>query len=75
MKRKKSAFPSSLICCWPEGDAPNIQWCGKPVVPTKPYCLNHCKRAYAPVRKREVREPASVPVVTMLHEEIALLVE
>ncbi len=55
-KRKKAEKPqiitmaalTSSMCAWPSGEpgTPEFQFCGKPVVPSKPYCLEHCQRAY-----------------------------
>lgn len=41
------------MCCWPSGD-PNdddFHFCGEPAIPSKPYCLDHCKEAYVKVGK------------------------
>ncbi len=41
------------MCCWPSGD-PNdddFHFCGQTAIPTKPYCLDHCKEAYVKVGK------------------------
>lgn len=41
------------MCCWPYGD-PNdddFHFCGKPAIPSKPYCLEHCKEAYVKAGK------------------------
>ncbi|MFV0430987.1 MAG: GcrA family cell cycle regulator [Alphaproteobacteria bacterium] len=41
------------MCCWPSGD-PNdddFHFCGKPSIPSKPYCLDHCKQAYVKAGK------------------------
>lgn len=40
------AIPPPHLCCWPDGDIPNIAWCNKPAIPDKPYCKSHCERAY-----------------------------
>lgn len=45
----KRALPGVRACQWPEGDPkqPGFHFCGAtPVVPGKPYCLEHCKVAY-----------------------------
>ena len=36
------------MCCWPDGEPGNadFRFCGEPVVPEKPYCAEHCDRAY-----------------------------
>ena len=35
-------------CCWPDGEPgkEDFRCCGEPVQPEKPYCANHCERAY-----------------------------
>lgn len=35
-------------CCWPEGEPgkPDFHFCGGDAVPNKPYCADHCERAY-----------------------------
>ena len=40
-------------CLWPIGDPgdANFHFCGKPIVPGKPYCADHCAKAYI-VRSR-----------------------
>lgn len=44
-------------CCWPIGEpgTPNFRFCGAvELIPGRPYCLDHCNMAYAPmVRRRE----------------------
>lgn len=39
-------------CCWPTGDPKltGFSFCGKAVVPGKPYCLPHCEEAYTTSR-------------------------
>lgn len=39
-------------CCWPTGDPKKngFLFCGKSVVPGKPYCLSHCQEAYTTSR-------------------------
>ena len=39
-------------CCWPTGDPKKsgFEFCDKPIVPGKPYCLPHCKEAYTTSR-------------------------
>ncbi len=50
--------PKSLIeleprdCRWPIGDS-DFQFCARETVEGKPYCLKHCKIAYAPSRYAE----------------------
>ncbi len=37
------------MCSWPEGEpgTPDFRFCGKkPTIPGKPYCAEHCARAY-----------------------------
>lgn len=40
-------------CCWPTGDPKNhgFAFCGRGVVPGKPYCLPHCQEAYTTSRE------------------------
>lgn len=44
---------TSTMCCWPEGEpgTPEFHFCGQPSVPEKPYCEEHCARAYVKVSK------------------------
>ena len=44
------------MCSWPDGEpgTPSLRFCGKPSVPDKPYCAEHCARAY--VRSSKDRE-------------------
>ena len=39
---------STGMCSWPEGEpgTRGFRFCGKPTLPGKPYCANHCARAY-----------------------------
>lgn len=39
-------------CCWPTGDPKQtgFKFCGKAIVPGKPYCLAHCEEAYTTSR-------------------------
>lgn len=39
---------SAGMCSWPEGDpgTSEFRFCGHQSVPGKPYCLEHCQRAY-----------------------------
>ena len=39
---------SSWMCSWPDGDpgTPDFSFCGKPRLSNKPYCAEHCDRAY-----------------------------
>lgn len=40
--------PTLRECCWPEGDpgSPSFHFCGAPAATGRPYCEEHCKRAY-----------------------------
>jgi len=44
---------SSGMCCWPEGDPGTdaFRFCGGPAVPEKPYCEEHCRRAYVRITR------------------------
>ena len=44
------------MCSWPDGEpgTPSLRFCGKPSVSDKPYCQEHCARAY--VRSSKDRE-------------------
>lgn len=48
------------MCCWPEGEPgkDDFHFCGQPSVPEKPYCAEHCERAY--VRSTKDRKPSTV---------------
>lgn len=39
---------SAGMCSWPEGDpgTDNFRFCGKAAVVSKPYCADHCAKAY-----------------------------
>ncbi len=41
------------MCCWPEGEpgTEEFSFCGKQAVAEKPYCLDHCKRAYVRITR------------------------
>ena len=46
------------MCCWPEGEpgTDSFNFCGKPVFNDKPYCAEHCARAYVkPNKHKDVR--------------------
>jgi len=45
------------MCSWPEGDpgTEDFNFCGCKAVPGKPYCVEHCKRAYVKVQKDRKR--------------------
>ncbi|MDP6805498.1 MAG: GcrA family cell cycle regulator [Rhodospirillales bacterium] len=36
------------MCCWPDGEpgTPEFRFCGEPSLVDKPYCAEHCERAY-----------------------------
>jgi GcrA cell cycle regulator len=44
------------MCSWPDGEpgTPSLRFCGKLSIPDKPYCAEHCARAY--VRGSKGRE-------------------
>ncbi len=44
---------TSAMCCWPEGEpgTAEFHFCGKPSLAEKPYCVEHCERAYVKVSK------------------------
>jgi len=48
-----------ITCCWPIGEprTPSFRFCDLEAVAGKPYCAEHTKRAYSPVRDR--REDAA----------------
>ena len=41
------------MCSWPEGEpgTEEFNFCGAPIVPGKPYCEEHCRRAYVKTLK------------------------
>ncbi len=41
------------MCCWPEGDpgTEDFRFCGAPAMEGRPYCEEHCRRAYVRVTK------------------------
>ena len=52
------------ICKWPLGHPgePDFHFCGKPVNPGFPYCLDHCSVAYqAQLPRRDRRPPPPMP--------------
>jgi GcrA cell cycle regulator len=52
------------ICKWPLGHPgePDFHFCGKPINPGFPYCLNHCSVAYqAQLPRRDRRPPPPLP--------------
>lgn len=41
------------MCRWPLGEPTHdMPVCGAPVDDLRPYCPDHCKRAYQPMQKR-----------------------
>ncbi|MEQ8667036.1 MAG: GcrA family cell cycle regulator [Rhodospirillales bacterium] len=44
---------STGMCCWPDGEpgSENFRFCGAPAVEGKPYCTEHCRRAYVRITK------------------------
>ncbi len=55
-KRSRIGAPS---CLWPNGDPgePDFHFCGGKTVPGRPYCPEHCARAYMP-RTRDKSQAA-----------------
>ncbi|MBT3361277.1 MAG: global cell cycle regulator GcrA-like protein [Rhodospirillales bacterium] len=55
----------SGMCSWPHGEpgTPDFQFCGKPTVPSKPYCADHCAMAYVSGKERNNKDttPAARP--------------
>jgi GcrA cell cycle regulator len=52
------------ICKWPIGHPgePDFHFCGKPINPGFPYCLDHCSVAYqAQLPRRDRRPPPPLP--------------
>ncbi|MFD2206113.1 GcrA family cell cycle regulator [Kiloniella antarctica] len=51
-------------CLWPEGDPgdDDFHFCGAPAVPSKPYCAEHCARAYITKSSRNSKKPV-MPLV------------
>jgi GcrA cell cycle regulator len=47
-------------CRWPIGDPKHedFHFCGKPIYPGKPYCLDHCAQAYVGSNKPRTEEAA-----------------
>ena len=46
------------MCCWPEGDpgTEEFNFCGQPAIADKPYCAEHCARAYVkPTKSRNTK--------------------
>lgn len=50
---------SDKVCRWPMGHPgePDFHFCGEPVNPGFPYCVDHCGRAYQAQLPRGVRRP------------------
>lgn len=48
------------MCCWPIGEpgTPEFRFCGKPAVAGKPYCGEHCAKAYVSGKDRKETEAA-----------------
>lgn len=44
---------SAGMCCWPDGEpgTEEFRFCGKPQMDDKPYCEDHCRRAYVRVTR------------------------
>ncbi len=49
------------MCSWPEGDpsTDNFSFCGHPAVPEKPYCAEHCAKAYITTSKNRKASKAA----------------
>ena len=43
------------MCCWPDGEpgTDEFNFCGEPVHEEKPYCAEHCARAYVKPNKQK----------------------
>mgnify|MGYP001462577898 CR=1 FL=1 len=41
------------MCCWPDGEpgTEEFSFCGKPAIDDKPYCADHCRRAYVRITR------------------------
>lgn len=52
---------STGMCSWPEGEpgTEEFRFCGRPVVPGKPYCAEHCARAYVKIGKEAKEKEAA----------------
>ncbi len=50
------------MCSWPEGEPGTdaFRFCGRPAVAGKPYCGEHCARAYVKSSRAPAR-PANAP--------------
>lgn len=48
------------MCSWPTGEPgqPDFRFCGKVAVDGKPYCAEHCARAYIPSTKKKASAAA-----------------
>lgn len=48
------------MCSWPDGEpgAEDFRFCGRPAIEGKPYCAEHCARAYVRVSKDRKEEAA-----------------
>lgn len=52
---------NNSMCSWPEGEpgTPEFHFCGEPSLPDKPYCAEHCARAYVkPSKERKDKSAA-----------------
>ena len=64
-KKEKKVFTltdlTAQTCRWPIGDPKHddFHFCGAPVVPGKPYCLEHCMAAYVGSNKPSRNEEAA----------------
>jgi len=51
---------TSSMCSWPEGEpgTEEFHFCGEPSISDKPYCAEHCARAYVKVSKDKKKKKA-----------------
>lgn len=58
-------------CRWPIGDprSPDFAFCGAEIIPTKPYCREHFRRAFVKAPKRE---PGTVPVCVQVQASVVM---
>lgn len=51
---------TSSMCSWPEGEpgTEEFHFCGEPSIADKPYCAEHCARAYVKVSKDKKKKKA-----------------
>jgi len=61
LRRKRSADQKGPACQWPFGDPrlPGFHFCGAPSEPGKPYCDEHCARAYNRVSSSQTSSRAA----------------